>query len=264
MTEEVEVVQEATAEPQEVEQVEQVENTEESTPSDTEDTGEPKRQDKGVGKRINELTREKYEAKREAEYWRQQAEQMRQPQAEKPSGKPTPDQFQTFEDYQEALVNHALSERLAKEREAKEAFEAEQRTRAAKQTWSKQEETARESFIDYDETVYPLLDIEEVGNNPFLGSAIADSPIGAKILYHLGKNPDEAVRIARLSPAATAREIGKLEARLEEQAKPKSSAPPPPKPVGGAAKAINGLRDDMPVDDWVKLRTQEARKAGYR
>jgi len=162
LTEEVEVAQEATAEPQEVEQVEQVENTEESTPSDTEDTGEPKRQDKGVGKRINELTREKYEAKREAEYWRQQAELMRQPQAEKSSGKPTPDQFQTFEDYQEALVNHALSERLAKEREAKEAFEAEQRTRAAKQTWSKQEETAREAFIDYDETVYPLLDIEEV------------------------------------------------------------------------------------------------------
>lgn len=266
MAEEAEVVQEATAEPQEAEQVEQVESTEEATTSDAEDTGEPSRKDKGVGKRINELTREKYEAKREAEYWRQQAEIIRQQpqQQQSPTGKPSPEQYQTFEEYQAALVDHAVSERLAREAQLREAREAEERVKSTKTNWSKQEDSARDSYVDYDEIVYPLLEISEVGNNPILGSVLAESPIGAKILYHLGKNPDEAVRIARLNPAACAREIGKLEAKLESQPATKSSAPTPPKPVSGASKALNGLRDDLPLDEWVKRRNEEARKAGYR
>lgn len=63
--------------------------------------------------------------------------------------------------------------------------------------------------------------------------AIIGSDISAKLVVHLGENPQEVDRISKLSPARQAAEIGKLEVTLSN-AKPVkvSNAPAPIEPVG--------------------------------
>jgi hypothetical protein len=254
------------AEAQEAEQVEQ-ETEEATTPeTDADDSGEPHRKDKGVGKRINELTREKYEAKREADYWKQQAERVafeRQTapaqKAEAP-GEPKPEQFESFEEYNRALVRHEARVLIDQERQFEYQAKAQQQEQQVQATWKEREASAREKLVDYDATVYPMLEYPAIANNPYFAAALIGSPQGAEVLYQLGKNPQEAIRIANLDPASCAREIGKLEAKLEGQSKKTSSAPPPPKPVQGGAKATTGLRDDIPVDEWLRRRNEELRK----
>jgi len=67
---------------------------------------------------------------------------------------------------------------------------------------------------------------------------IQESPIGAQVWSYLLHEPEEAMRIARLSPLATAREMGKIELLIENEpkpeakpAKPVQKLPEPPKPV---------------------------------
>jgi hypothetical protein len=86
---------------------------------------------------------------------------------------------------------------------------------------------------------------------------ILTSDLGPQIHYHLMKNPDRAVRIARQTPAQQAAAIGRLEAELSA-AKPSqknttkvTSAPPPPAPTkaGGAAQTDP---TKVPIGDFIK------------
>ena len=100
-------------------------------------------------------------------------------------------------------------------------------------------------------------DFAEVAQNPNLpvtptmAQAITDSETGTEILYHLGQNPAEAARIAKLSPIAQVRAIGVLEAKLAPESKteeppdpkPVSQAPKPIKPLAGSAAAASGSRN---------------------
>ncbi len=88
--------------------------------------------------------------------------------------------------------------------------------------------------------------------------AIVTSELGALVAYELGKNPDEAERIARLNPIAAIREIGKIESRIagtkpadevEDKEPPPATtrAPRPPSPVRKTT-SVNTEPDDK--DDW--------------
>jgi hypothetical protein len=85
--------------------------------------------------------------------------------------------------------------------------------------------------------------------------AMRESEVGEQIAYHLGKNPAEAARIAALSPIASIREIGKLEAKLSitpppaQTLKP-SNAPAPPAVVDGKAGGAVKSPDQMTDDEW--------------
>jgi hypothetical protein len=72
-----------------------------------------------------------------------------------------------------------------------------------------------------------------------MAEAIIESEKGAEVLYHLGSHPDEAKRIAMLSPLAAARELGRIEARLSMPApRTTTKAPPPVKPVGASDAGV--------------------------
>lgn len=249
------------------EQGDEVEKKEEATTSDdAEDAGETDgRKNKGVGKRINELTREKYDAmrraedaRREAEYWRQQATAPRQ---QTPADvKPSINDYETFEEYSEALAEWKFDQKI-KEREIVEYNRQQERTVAEKTTqqakaWEERESKARQEIDDYDEVINPLLSDPKILHHPGIGEALAASEIGPRILHYLGTNLSEAMAIAQMSPPAAAKAIGRIEAKLEAQSKPKSSAPTPPKPVKPAFKA-EGLRDELPVDEWLRERNRQ-------
>lgn len=271
MAEEGEVVDVEESPTTEVEQTEetgdQVENQEEATTSDGDDASEATRQNKGVGKRINELTREKYEAKREAEYWRARAEEVARQQVQQPQqtqqqeGPPDISQFSTFEEYQRATARYetrlAIQEERQREANARARFEAESKAQRDRTTWSSKESEARDKIVDYDETISTILDDPQIMHHVGIGEALVASDMGPEVLYYLGKNPTEARQIAQFSPAAAAKAIGRIEARIEAQQKQQSKAPPPPRTVGGSSKAVAGLRDDLPVDEWLKQRNKE-------
>ena len=174
-----------------------------------------------IGKR---LAREQRKWERE-----QQAKQAPQPV---PTEVPTADQFESPQAYAEFI--RAEAERLVQHREAQKQ-QAE-----IMEVYHDREEEARSKYDDFDQVAYnPNLPITDA-----MAETIRASDIGPDLAYHLGQNPKEAERIARLSPLHQAREIGKIEAKLaaEPPQKKISSAPAPISPV--TARATNpGVTD---------------------
>lgn len=88
-----------------------------------------------------------------------------------------------------------------------------------------------EEFDDFADAVKTLGDVG-ILTNQFL-DLVTDLDEGQKILHHLGKNPEEADKLGKLSPAKQALALAKLEASLKEPAKVKekektvSKAPDP-------------------------------------
>ncbi len=116
-------------------------------------------------------------------------------------------------------------------------------------------------------------DLKVVLGNPALprlsaeaAALVADSDVGPQILYHLGRNVDKAVRIARQTPVQQAAAIGRLEAELaiykpSAQKKPISNiskAPTPPTPTKGNSGAPSKDATKMPIQDFIQRERAEA------
>lgn len=233
-------------------------DTTEQANQDDEDHRVPK----GVQKRIDRLTQEKYRLRAELEFLRSQQPQQAQPaqQAQQPSQAPKLEQYNSIEEYLDALADHKASQKfdhLAKEREAKES-QTRQQQEVAKlhESYTKQTEQARQAYGDFDDVVQdPDLPISQA-----MAEAIMRSTNGADVAYYLGKNPDQAARIASLDPFSAAVEIGRIAATVvRPQPRKASSAPPPIQPVGARATPVTDP-DKMSADEWMKWRNSQLKK----
>lgn len=222
-------------------------------------------------KRIDQITKEKHEARAEAEYWRKVAtgeivppkqQEITQPVQ---TGKPQLENFETYEDYTEALTDWKIDQR-----EADKQTKAEQRTIAEKrQTVAEANaariEAAKETYDDYDDVtanlssiMVPQVTIE----------AMQESEVSADLFYYLGKNLAEAKRLQTLSIPAQLREIGKIEAKLEKkpaETKRISKAPTPINPTGANGEVV-AKKDpaDMTDEEWLTAERNRLAKLGRR
>lgn len=251
--------------PQEAPQVPETEPKAEETASEPqaeakEEADQPRDEKgrfKGVQDRINELTRARREAEREAAYWRELANQGQQ-KAPEPAPKPTADKFGSYDEYVEALADwkaeQKVSEALAKQ--SKQSAEVAQRRaeEAQVQTWAQRQESARQALPDYDE----VLGSADVGIARHVEQTILDSERGPEVAYHLAKNPDIVRALNSMSPLAAAREIGKLEAglNLKPTPKPVSKAPEPIKPINSGRSAQPDLTS-VSMEEYMKLRAKQ-------
>lgn len=150
--------------------------------------------------------------------------------------KPKPDQFTTTEEYVEALTAYKADEifRTRTQESESQRREAEQRQRHQSVVTSYQErvEQAMDKYPDFEDVAYS----PDVPITNAMAATIQESEKGPDIAYFLGKNPAEAQRIAKLSPFLQAKELGKLEAKLESAPAPvkTSNAPPPINPIRNA------------------------------
>lgn len=217
---------------------------------------------KGVQKRIDRLTQEKYRLRAELDFLRSQQPQQAHPaqQAQQPSQAPKLEQYNSIEEYLDALADHKASQKfdhLAKEREAKES-QTRQQQEVAKlhESYTKQTEQARQAYGDFDDVVQdPDLPISQA-----MAEAIMRSTNGADVAYYLGKNPDQAARIASLDPFSAAVEIGRIAATVvRPQPRKTSNAPPPIQPVGARATPVTDP-DKMSADEWIKWRNGQLKK----
>lgn len=238
--------------------------SEDSAASDGKDAP-AQRQNKGVGKRINELTREKYEAIRRAEAAERRAQELEQGRArdnkpaseQKPvEGKPTLADFGFDQEaYLDALadwrVNQRLSERDSQEQVRQKQVQQQQRQQQFHDRLSKFEtdnpgkwEAATKAPINFTE---PMLEV------------IANSEVGPQIAVYLAENLDRADDISRMTPYAAAAALGRIEASMSAvkpatpPAPPKTvtKAPPPPSTVQGSSVVRKDLAS-MDVADHVE------------
>lgn len=246
-----EVMQSATPAPvEQTEQVQQVEsNSSEATAEQTQEQQQEQTQEQKdeakkepwFQKRINEQTRKYYEEARK----RQELEQ-RLAQYEQKTQYQAPE-----EQYQPQVDVNTLAEQRAAQLLAEREF-----IKACNKVY----ETGAKELENFDAAVSNLQLVEPT--REFL-DAVTASDAGHKILHHLGQlgNLAEAERILKLPPVQMGRELAKLEIKLSQpQAKPVSKAPAPIKPVGTGGVNDSGLRDDLPIDEWMR-RDRERKRA---
>jgi hypothetical protein len=205
--------------------------------------------------RFSELTRQREQARADAQRERDAREALEarlaaleQGQAPRQAlvadAKPTPDQFTDAFEYAEALAEFS-AERALKERDRQDQERKAQEQQAkVVQTWTKRLEAAKAEIDDFDEMVAS----SDVVVPNHIRDAILESDVGPQILYHLASNQDQARTFNDLTPAQALRAIGKLEAKFEksETSKPersvvKSKAPAPINPI----KSSNATADNL-------------------
>ena len=130
--------------------------------------------------------------------------------------------------------NQLNSERDTKLAEAE--FESvEQRHKAEVQAaFAASVEEAKGRYEDYNEVAFN----RELSITDTMGDQIQRADNGADVLYHLGSNPAEALRISSLNPTEQVFELGRISAALTAP-KPKTitQAPTPIKPVSPRGSA---------------------------
>jgi hypothetical protein len=243
-----EVAPEAVETPSEA-TTEQPTGTDEPGPAD--DAGEaieePVKRVPWFQKRIDEVTARKYEAEREAAYWRGLAQgQTPQAPAQQQQSAP-PDRYEDPEGYDRWLVQTAVST-------AKAQTVQEFRQQQVQRSYEEREAAARVAKPDFDSVVHdPTLPI-----SPLMAEMIRESASGPDIAYHLGKNRAEAERINRLPPYRQAVELGKIEATLTKApAAPKPIPPAPPQTVGGVSSGLAKTHEQMSYAEYKKVRDAE-------
>lgn len=225
----------------------------------------------GVRKRIDEITAQKHAerrareaAEKEAAFLRGQLEVMKKGEPPPPvvtdPTKPSLDNYENIESFTDAMMDWKLSQ-SDREREARAAQATHQTAVQKRQaTWGEQ---VTKVLTD---GRYP--DFEAVAFNSTIpisasmAEVMQDSEKGVDIAYYLGKNREEAARIAQLPPLQAARAIGLIEAKLTVPIAASvkvSSAPPPVTPISGKG---GGEVDTskMTDDEWHAHQKRERMK----
>lgn len=263
MTEAVDTAVEVTFEPkveqQEAEPAKAVPTESEQTKSEADTPSEQKAEDKTftqqeldeiVQKRIAKLERKLEKQRIETETRAKVLAEVNQPK-EEVQGKPTPDQFQDYETYLEALADYKADQKFAeltqKQKDAERQSKYQSEVERQNERKADMIQTGERKYDDFEEVVGSAK--AEISEPAFL--AILEAENSADIVYHLAKNPAEAERIAALSPYAQAKEIGKLEDKLTNKPTKLSNAPPPTTPVKGANSIVKSI-EDMSIAEYEK------------
>lgn len=235
--------------------------------------------------RIGELTFDKRRAERVAAEAVQENLALRQwidmqargqpaPPVPQHEGPPRQEDFADWGEYMRAVAQHEYRTARAQDAQQAAAMQVmQQRAYAAAQV--AHEARVREATLGQvvEQSTKKWADFEQVVSNPSLPSlrqvhpavldAVAYSEHGGDILYFLGKNPAEAVRIASMNPVHAVRELGKLEAKIAAGSVQFSDVPPPVGTVGArGASGADPLSDRSTIEAWMAARNRQVRKKG--
>lgn len=272
MTDEVQVVEEATPEVVQTE-VEQTEAPEavESTEGQTDDQpaeGEKPEDEISPSKARRERRKAELDRLRQSEAEataKLQEYEQRRAKIEQAASANQPPKENDFADYNDYLMAagayHAArtwdsrqaseaQEQVSAQKQQVEAIQKQQQQEIA-QNWAAQVEEAKGKYTDFEQVAYSAPISDDVAQ------MIAASDSGADVAYYLGTHRQEAEHISRLPPLEKARALGAIEARLSF-APPvtQTAAPEPITPIKGKATAAK---------DPAKMSMAEymaARKAG--
>ena len=248
----------------------EVQETEDSASASDEDN---EKKDPWYKKRIDELTRDKHEARRQAERLEKtlaqyeamiQQNQPREPEAPK-FAPPNPNDFaggQYDPRYMDAMLQYT---KVSAVEEAKAAIAQEYEQRAATQSamaaqakLETAETAARARYADYDGVIEGITSDPRLAQNPTIRQALLGLDNGPDIAYTLGRNLDVAYEIAGMNnPIAAGMKLAEL---INRAPRTRSNAPTPIKPLNGAAGGNprnNKSYADMTTAEYIAARNAE-------
>jgi hypothetical protein len=279
--------------PAPVPQPQALEGEEHQGEEQNDDAGQPAngQSRKPIQPRINELTRARHEAERQAAYWRGIAEARATAATPSPAPapaarppKPTKDQFESYDDYVEALTDWKTEERVSvaltkvnqniEERQSRQTAAQKESERTS--VWQQRQEAVQAAIPDY-------LDVVANSDVPIakhVGDLLLDSEHGPALAYKLAKDPALAEKLNGMSERQAAIQLGRLEATLEAAAPapaPTTAAPNAPAQTPAPAQAVRvskapappnalpGSRtpattpdlSKLPMDEYVKARKSQ-------
>lgn len=233
----------------------------ESAPAVT-DTDEESRELKtSVGRRIDELTRRRYDAERERDHWRDMALKS-QPPAKVEEAPQTMKSLADFgydeSKYWAYVRTETRKEAAAAAREELDKTLTNETAAEVDAQFEDRESDFAKDLADYHQVTRD----ERLAISESMAKVAKRSELGPAILYHLGKNPRLAAQISRLDPLDQAREIGRIEATLAKKpVVPKVSGAPPPTPKIEAGDAkVEKEPTEMSPAEFAKWRARFSKK----
>jgi hypothetical protein len=241
--------------------------------AETSKTTEERKQNPKLEKRFSELTKQREQAKAEAQSERQQREaletrlraleQQAVPQVQNNDLEPQPGQFQDAFEYAKALAQYS-TEKALNERDQQEANrKANEERQKVIQSWSEKLEKVKADMPDYDD----IVSTANVVVSDDIRDSILESDVGPRILYHLAEDLEYAQKLAAMPTRKALVEIGKLEklyekGEVKQEPVVKSKAPAPIRPL----RATTGVAD-IPINSSGEFHGtfqawKEARRAG--
>lgn len=271
-----EAAAEAEEKDREIEQAEQAEDEDtgdsstppaESDDAESEEDGddaEDKPKKGGVQKRIDELVREREEARQREQRYRQELEQMRtqQRRAQLHASKPRVEDYDSVEDFErdyEQWVASGLKQQRQAEQEAREQYEREQQELEKQHALRVKTIEAQKAYPDFNEVISDpsVPSLPEVNEHAF--EALSDSDRFADVAYYLAKHPEEIEKFRGLSPVQAGRRMARIEARFDKP-KPKaepSSAPEPAPRTRTRGSGPKNLSEIKSTDKWMEERQRQ-------
>jgi len=209
----------------------------------------------GVQERINKITADKHEERRQREAETKRADdlqkQLDEYQANKPTlTKPTLEDHEYDEDaFSKADVAFQVQEQVA----------AEIANQKAQQKQSDQKAKMQDSLDTFNERATALgKDDFDAKRDaiPNLPAGVADAIMGlengAEMVYHLGTHLDKADALANMTPMAAMMELGKLSSSMSNKPEIKTSAAPDPiTPLSSGGSTLEVNEEDMSMDEWM-------------
>ena len=211
-------------------------NTEQTTEKRSEKLN--KRFDK-VTQRAKEAEARSVELENRLKEYEAKATPQQEPVKATIEGKPQASQFNDAFEYAEALAEWS-AENALKQRDAEEV---QRKARKAQDkvlnNWNEKIAKAKTSMPDFDQMVQSSTVV--VSNE--IRDSILESDVGPQLLYFLASDENFAKKLTEMPLVKALREIGRLEARFEQEDKPKakankesvsrSTAPSPIRPLTG-------------------------------
>lgn len=255
----------AQAEPVAPEQEQKPEPEAVETASESTDANEERGSNR-FQKRIDRLTKRAAEAERLANEERQKREELeRKLTGDKPESgdEPDPAQFDNYSEYLDALAK--FNDNEGKQDKPKDPPKSEQQegtdpefTEALEEVQASFADSASK-YADFNEVVTA----PDVPITPEMVKALAETDDPAALAYYLGKNKEEAARIAGLKPLAIAREFGRIEAKLTQQPrKSVTQAPDPITPVSGSDGSEPDLKD-LSFSEYEAAMNKRTQRKGF-
>lgn len=158
-------------------------------------------------------------------------ERMQQPREQQKQADERPQRRNGEADdvYLDRLTDWKLDQRDQHSRQQQDRAHAETLTKKTNDIYAQAEKEPGFDRDDFDEVARKYF-------SPVMASAVTESDVAPKVMAYMAQNPQEVERIAKLSPARQAAEIGKLEDKLTVART--SRAPAPIKPVGTRGNAV--------------------------
>lgn len=234
-----------------------------------------------VDNRIAELTKARKEAERLAETEKARADQAiealvrlgkgptEEQKKEIADADPKPQQptFDDPETFAQEMATYTEQVASWAARQAVKADRAQSEATRVKETQQQQNTRIHAEHAQRrQKAIETLPDYVEVAENPKLhvsehmaAACIVDEE-GTNILFYLGKHPDEAEEISKLTPLQQFIRLGTVKAKViaSRTAAPETRLPPPIKPSGGSGGVSKNL-DDLDMDGYANKAVSDGR-----